>query len=80
MSCINSKFISSGSFQFKFIYVFVLLFLMQDEYAQKTGLVSKALSFSDEQKKEVLLYSHIICICCFMFLIVLPNVSYGYFI
>lgn len=26
---------------------------MQDDYAQKTGLVSAALSFSDEQKKEV---------------------------
>ncbi|KAG6421494.1 hypothetical protein SASPL_118048 [Salvia splendens] len=27
--------------------------LYEDEYAQKTGLVSTALSFSDEQKKEV---------------------------
>lgn len=26
---------------------------MQEEYVQKTGLVATALSFSDEQKKEV---------------------------
>ncbi|GJY42656.1 Mpp10 protein [Tanacetum coccineum] len=30
-----------------------------DEYAQKTGLVSQALTFSDEQKKEVVIVSRI---------------------
>lgn len=32
---------------------------MQDEYVQKTGLVSTALSFSDEQKKEVQFQFHL---------------------
>lgn len=33
--------------------LFYFLSLLQDEYAQKTGLVSKALTLLDEQKKEV---------------------------
>lgn len=39
-----------------YMFLFYLLYFLQDEYAQKTGLVSQALSFSDEQKKEVLLF------------------------
>ncbi|KAL8217543.1 hypothetical protein R6Q57_020916 [Mikania cordata] len=36
--------------------------LYADEYAQKTGLVSKALSFSDEQKKEASLLFKKLCL------------------
>lgn len=41
-------------------YLPLYYIFLQEEYVQKTGLVSTALSFSDEQKKEVFNLSPII--------------------
>lgn len=78
-----SIFLPVGYFNLNSIHVLILPpTILQDEYAQKTGLVSQALTFSDEQKKEVdssiASFSHIkvylfVLYCRHCFIVLLPQ-------
>lgn len=70
LNCLLAALFNTHALFIYYILSFVLLVIfMQDEYAQKTGLVSQALSFSDEQKKEVHLFL-ILCVVTALFLFI----------